>query len=77
VGEVGRSYTPHLVRIRHSISTRSRAPIVKAAVEASILLRSMRKLRRECDEIEKGASVACEEYCVQGSIVCEEVSSLW
>jgi hypothetical protein len=46
---------PHLVRIRQSTKEstkeqsegRSRAPRVKAAVEASILLRSVRKLRRE------------------------------
>jgi uncharacterized protein (DUF2336 family) len=40
---------------------RSRAPTVKAAIEASLLLRSVRKLRselmklrRKCDEIEEG-----------------------
>jgi hypothetical protein len=64
VSEVGRSYTLYLVRIWHSISTRSRAPTVKAAIKASILLRSIRKLRKECNEIKKGASVVCEEYCV-------------
>jgi hypothetical protein len=49
-------FYPYLVRIRQFTKEstkkqpegrRSRAPTVKAAVEASILLRSVRKLRRE------------------------------
>jgi hypothetical protein len=83
VDEVGRSYILHLVRIRHSISTRqavhegvhegaarkeegaARLPSRRLS-KASVLLRSVRKLRRECDEIENGGSVVCEEVlCVR------------
>jgi hypothetical protein len=48
--------TPHLIRNRHSTLPRQgcgrsgrkgAAPTVKAAVEVSVLLRSVRKLRRE------------------------------
>jgi hypothetical protein len=49
---------------------RSRIPTVKAAVKASLFLRSGRKLRselmklrRECDEIE-GGEVLCVRRCL-------------
>jgi hypothetical protein len=65
--------TLHLVRIRQSTKETtkkqpegrsSRAFTVRAAVEASDLLRSVKKLRRECDEIEKEEVSCVRRGCV-------------